>query len=141
LEQSGQLLQEDVKGASPPSVLVLRLGAEGGGVSLIGRQSDVDRWWFAFTLVDQTPTFLVKSDAHREITRSCEWISGWDGALQLMDKRCRYWPDLHPVEVHPLFRDAVLAAVLNRGGPEVRDSWMEDIELKERLAQRRKTRK
>ena len=123
------------------AVAILRLGAEGGGISLFGHQDATGQWQFAVLLVDQTPSLLAGADAADEIVRSSGWVLGWDSALDLLDRRCRYWPDLHPIEVHPSFYSAMLAAVLIRRGQGISASWAEDIEMQQRLARRRSMRK
>ena len=43
---------------------------------------------------------------------SLEWVDGWEAALGLLD---RYpWARLHPVEVHPEFRERMRVAVEER---------------------------
>jgi hypothetical protein len=117
--------------------VILRIGAEGGGISLIGGQEATGYWHFSVRSVDQTPTFLAGEDADEEIVRASDWVSGWEAALELLDRRCSYWTRLYPLDVHAQFQDAVLAAVLARGGAEVAGTWKERFRMKERLARRR----
>ena len=121
----------------PATVTIMALGAEGGGVSLFGRQMRDGEWVFSTSHVDQTPTFLAGDDEGLEIRDRSGWVSGWDGALDMLDKRYRYWARLHPIAVHPVFRDLVLNAVRARCGAEDAETWADRMDRKARMAQRR----
>jgi hypothetical protein len=73
---------------------------------------------------------LLLGDADTSLRSESDWVHGWDAALQLLD---RYpWAMLHPLEVHPAFRDLVRAAVemrLSKAAPSwhaerVKEQWM-----------------
>jgi len=118
-------------------VTILKLGAEGGGISLFGYQGADATWTFYTTLVDHTPTLLMGEDAGETIKRRTEPIAGWETALALLDTKYGYWPRLTPTVVHPDFRTAILSAVRARKGAEEAERWSERIETIDRMAQRR----
>ena len=112
----------------PATITIMALGAEGGGISLFGCQIRDGEWLFFASHVDQTPTFLAGDDEGVEIRDRSGWVSGWSGALDLLDKRYRYWPHLYPIAVHPGFRDLVLDAVRVRCGTEDAETWADRID-------------
>ena len=112
-----------VRVAADGSVVVLEVGAEGGSVTLIGREDETDEWRFARITIDQSWALLGEADV--EITApdltSLVWVDGWEAGLTLMD---RYpWARLHPVYVHPDFVERVRVAVEQRlAGANERDA-------------------
>jgi hypothetical protein len=121
----------------PATITIMALGAEGGGVSLFGRQLRDGEWLFIASHVDQTPTFLAGDEESVEIRDRSGWVSGWNDALDMLDKRYRYWPHLYPITVHPDFRNLVLDAVGIRCGAQEVETWADRIDRKGRMAQRR----
>ena len=124
-------------GADRSPETILKLGAEGGGISLFGYKGDDARWTFFATLIDHTPTLLMGEDTGEPINRQTAPVSGWENALVLLDNKFRYWPRLSPITIHLDFRDAVLTAVRARVGNEEAGRWAERIETIERMATRR----
>ncbi len=104
-------------------VVILKVAAAGGSVTLVGRKTGATTCQFARITVDQSEDLLgeVNGEAPGPPTlTSPEWVASWEEGLQLMD---RYpWARLHPVAVHPDFVDRVRAAVEERlaGGPQHR---------------------
>jgi hypothetical protein len=87
--------------------VILRVGAEGGSVTLHGVRTE-DGWRFQRSVVDQTPWMLDEA----EIRHDSQFTSSWDEALALLD---RYpWQRLFPIRVHPEFRQVVWSAVQTR---------------------------
>jgi hypothetical protein len=116
--------------AADGSLVVLEVGAEGGSVTLIGRERADGEWRFARITVDQTEALFGDEDVPitaPDLT-SLVWVDGWEAGLTLMD---RYpWVRLHPVYVHPEFAERVRAAVEQRlanvdpdGAARVRGRW------------------
>jgi hypothetical protein len=100
--------------AADGSLVVLEVGAEGGSVTLIGRERADGEWRFARITVDQTEALFGDEDVPitaPDLT-SLVWVDGWEAGLTLMD---RYpWVRLHPVYVHPDFMARVRTAVEQR---------------------------
>lgn len=103
-----------VRQAADSSLVMLEVGAEGGSVTLIGREGADGAWRYARITNDQT--WALFGDEDVPITApdltSLVWVEGWEAGLSLMD---RYpWVRLHPVYVHPEFVERVRAAVEQR---------------------------
>lgn len=89
--------------------LVLRIAAEGGGLTLIRQRID-GGWRFRRTTSDQS--LWTTGEAPSPLTRTSPWVATWDAAVQLLD---RYpWVSLAPLVVHREYRAAVLQAVRER---------------------------
>jgi hypothetical protein len=119
-------------------VTILSLGAKGGGVTLFGCNRGEGDWKFFASGIDQTPTFLTGEDEGDEIVSRTGWVSGWDAALGKLDERYRYWPRLSPLAVHSEFRDRILDAVRVRCGEGAVEKWVDRIDMKARIAKRRR---
>jgi hypothetical protein len=92
-----------------PLIVVLKVGAEGGGITLIAQELATG-WRYRYTMLDQTDLWLDEGGS--EIRRQSEWVNEWSDALAALD---RYpWANLHPLEVHPKFADRVLVAARER---------------------------
>ena len=89
------------------SEMILEVGAEGGGIKLYGRRGE-EGWCFSRNVIDQTPTLLDES----AIEHTSKLVDTWPAALALIDKYP--WHKLHPLTVHPEFRQKVLEAVIAR---------------------------
>jgi len=91
-------------------VVIVRVGAAGGDVTLFGQVGPEGSWRFKRKTVDQTQ--LLLGDADTSWHSESGWVDGWEAALQQLD---RYpWAMLHPLEVRPRFRDRVQSAVGER---------------------------
>jgi hypothetical protein len=103
--------------------VILRVGAAGGSVTLVGRRGDGEQWQFALVVVDQTEELLGETGdgvVRAPPVEILEWVASWEEALRFLD---RYpWARLHPVAVHPEFVERVRAAVEERlaGEPQHR---------------------
>jgi hypothetical protein len=116
----------DVRVAADGSVVILRAGAEGGDVTLIGRTTNAGTWAFARVTDDQTEALFGESGVQIEAPsapKPDDWVESWDDGLRLMD---RYkWARLHPLYVHPAFMERVRVAVEERLANEPQDRWTE----------------
>jgi hypothetical protein len=116
----------DVRVAADGSVVILRAGAEGGDVTLIGRTTDAGTWAFARVTDDQTEALFGESGVPIEAPpapKPDDWVESWDDGLRLMD---RYkWARLHPLYVHPAFVERVRVAVEARLAKEPQNHWNE----------------
>ena len=116
--------------AADGSVVVLEVGAEGGSLTLIGREGEDGAWRFARITDDQTWALFGETDV--PVTApdfsTIAWVDGWEAGLSLMD---RYpWVRLSPQYVHPEFVERVRAAVEERlrdvdphGAQRARGNW------------------
>lgn len=114
-------VKEDVCVGANGSVVVLKVGAVGGSVTLVGRPAVPGEWDFARITNDQTEALLGETGdgvVRAPPLEILEWVASWEEGLQLMD---RYpWVRLHPVAVHPEFVERVRVAVEERltGAPQ-----------------------
>jgi hypothetical protein len=87
--------------------LILKIGAEGGSITLFGIHSERG-WLYSTSVSDWTPELIdeesIRYDSHV--------IASWEAVLQLLD---RYpWHLLVPLKIHPEFRQQIWAAVQTR---------------------------
>jgi hypothetical protein len=87
--------------------LVLIVGAEGGGITLRGRET-AGGWEFRIEYADQTPLMLDEP----EIRRETGWTRDWSEVLAYLDRKG--WRHLRPVMVAPEFRARVWEAISAR---------------------------
>ncbi len=116
--------------AADGSLVVLEVGAEGGSLTLIGRENDDGTWRFARITNDQTWALFGDEDVPVTVPdlTSLTWVDDWEAGLRLMD---RYpWVRLSPQYVHPEFVEPVRAAVEERlrdvdpqGAERTRGNW------------------
>jgi Sigma-70 factor, region 1.1 len=92
-----------------PLIIVLRVGAEGGGITLIAQELTTG-WRYRYTMLDQTDLWL--DEGGTETRRQSEWVYEWGDALAALDTYP--WANLRPLEVHPKFGDRVLVAARER---------------------------
>ena len=91
---------------------ILQAGTEGGSITLYG-QYNGNGWIFREDIADQTPMLIDEPSSY---SRS-EQMYSWEGALKVLDSHP--WHLFYPLEVHPVFRGAVLAAVIKRTLPDM----------------------
>ena len=88
-----------------PLIVILKVGAEGGGITLIAQELATG-WRYRYTMLDQTDLWLDEGGSESD------WVYEWGDALAALD---RYpWANLLPLEVHPQFAERVLAAARER---------------------------
>jgi hypothetical protein len=90
--------------------VILEAGIEGGSITLYGMHNGKG-WIFSEDICDQTPALIDEPGIY---SRS-KPVYSWEDALHLLDQYP--WYRFCPLTVHPLFRGAVLVAVLNRSKP------------------------
>ena len=107
--------QEGVAVEANGSVVILKVGAAGGSVTLVGRTGGAGEWQFARITIDQSEDLLGEADVKAPgppVIAPLEWVDVWEEGLRLLD---RYpWARLHPVAVHPEFVERVRVAVEER---------------------------
>ena len=87
---------------------VVEVGSEGGSIAIVGVRHPSGGWTFQRIVNDFTPAMIDEEPIHE---KSAE-VDFWKGALRLLNKY--RWQRLHPVQVHPEFRDQVWIAVQER---------------------------
>lgn len=92
--------------------VILQAGTEGGSITLYG-QYNGKGWIFREDIADQTPMLINEPASY---SRS-EQMYSWEGALKVLDSHP--WHLFYPLEVHPVFRGAVLAEVIKRTLPDM----------------------
>ncbi len=92
--------------------MIVSVGAEGGGVKLLGRRGMEGSW--EFSRVTNDCWWILEEeelDSNPPVSVP-KWVSTWDEAVTLLD---RYpWAQLHPLVVHAEFRAEVLVEVTRR---------------------------
>lgn len=86
------------------SEIVLRIAAEGGGITLIGIRKG-GGWLFRRNVRDWTPELIDEEWLAHE-SRS---VDSWEAALDLLDQYP--WHVLSPITIHPAFRKAIFDAI------------------------------
>jgi hypothetical protein len=103
------------KNAAPPisdESVIVSLGAEGGGVELLGRRRAEGSWEFRRVTNDSSWAMLDEEMDPNPPVFVPTWVSTWNEAITLLD---RYpWARLHPLVVHKDFRSDVLVEVTRR---------------------------
>lgn len=92
-----------------PVIVVLRVGAEGGEITLIA-QEFATGWRYRRTTLDQTNLWL--NEVGSETRHQSEWVYEWDDALGALDTYP--WAHFRPLAVHPKFAERVLEAARER---------------------------
>jgi hypothetical protein len=93
-------------------VTVFKVGFEGGHLELQGRLDAQGVWRFSVFSDSGTLAAFCDELSPEELRHQSEWMSGWDRALQLLDRH--RWASLFPLEVHSDFASAILEAVRSR---------------------------
>jgi hypothetical protein len=87
--------------------VILKAGIEGGSIALNGMHNG-KCWFFSREVHDQTPEFIDEPN----LFLYSKNVYSWEDALEMLDEH--KWHLFFPLEVHPVFRGAILAAVLER---------------------------
>jgi hypothetical protein len=83
---------------------IVRVAGEGGGYTIVGIPDENAVWKLRSLTADGTPALVGGQSIHRK--------GGWVGTLaEALADINPSWFRLHPLEVHPQFRVAVLAEV------------------------------
>jgi hypothetical protein len=89
------------------SEVIIKLGAKGGSVTLYGTRAE--RGWHFIREVDDCTPGLIDEE---RIKHQSAVADSWEAALGLLDKYP--WYRLHPIVIHPDFRERILLAVQQR---------------------------
>lgn len=127
---------------SRDAVVILKLGAEGGAVTLWGRkQPDTGSWELSRESTDPSLS-LSEEDAAAPVTDETPWTTDWNETLADLD---RYpWPQLYPLELHPDFAERFRLAVEERvaklppaTAAKARERWAKARPAKPHVPERR----
>lgn len=112
---SREVVREGVAVEADGCVVLLKVGAVGGSVTLVGRIGAGRQWRYARITNDQTEALFGETgdgSVRAPSVENLEWVDGWEEALRLMDRYPR--ARLHPVAVHSEFVERVREAVEER---------------------------
>jgi hypothetical protein len=92
-------------------VTILRLGAEGADLDLVGVK-DHSGWRFQVRTDGSTLLSLLTEEdaAGLSPTNAGAWVRSWHEALEQLETECRSWRDLLPLHVEPAFRTQIAEA-------------------------------
>lgn len=90
-------------------VTVLKVGADGGSINLLGQDNGNGVWKYVVTTDESALKGLLSEEDARELDfiSKSEVIEGWDNAIEFLSKRYRIWMKLHPLACHPQYREKV----------------------------------
>jgi len=90
-------------------VTVLKVGGEGGSITLLGQDNGNDFWKYKLTTDETVLSYLLsEEDAEGvDFTYKSPTAEEWDSIIQLLCERYPYWMNMHPLECHPLFSERI----------------------------------
>jgi hypothetical protein len=111
--------------------IVLKIGAEGGSLTVLRERTVEQGWQFRIELNETTLYDMLSEEDQRgmrvEDFARTECAQTFQEALRRID---RYqWFLLYPLEIHPEYFDAVLAEVAKNGGLDEVARWRERLEV------------
>ncbi len=109
---------EAVAARVPGKQVILKVGSEGGSITLFGLQSP-EGWTFELDRDESAVLELIEEDGLHPFPRLP--LATWRGALKRLDQYP--WAQLYPLEVHPEFRGRVCAALKTRQRKGVWIDW------------------
>jgi len=88
---------------------ILKVGCEGGSLTLFGREQEKGGWQFQFTTDETTlKDFLSDEDAKvMDFTSASATVYDWDNVILLLDVRYPDWKNMYPLGCHPQFHEKV----------------------------------
>jgi hypothetical protein len=107
----------------PAEEIVLRVGAEGGSLTVYRVPFDEGRWLWHVVTNEVALYDLLGDDDDLDPSGALQRTSAesFEDAIERLD---RYpWVRLYPLQVHKDYREAVLRAVLDRGGEREERRW------------------
>lgn len=106
---------------------IVELGAEGGSVTLYGRESPAG---WSYRVESRFVDLLDEEQGAAVVLAARPWAETWRAALKQLD--AYPWTRLVPLGVHPDFRTRVIRALQARqkkGAPVAWSSWSEVLEI------------
>lgn len=107
--------------------IILKIGAEGGSITLYGFRSDHGFQLFSIDTYDCSDD-EAEHEASSDINQISDQnsASSWPDALNLI-RRYPSWYRLHPMVLHPDFESRILDEVRNCGGDAALKRWQEAL--------------
>lgn len=108
--------------------IILKIGAEGGSITLYGFLSDHGFQLFSIDTYDCSDD-EAEHEASSDINQISDQnsASSWPDAFNLI-KRYPSWYRLHPMVLHPDFESRILDEVRNCGGDAALKRWQEALQ-------------
>ena len=104
---------------------VVEVGCEGGSITLFREREAGEAWKFRMGTNESAVYDMLSEEdlagLGAGITET-RYVYSFDEALGLLDTY--RWFGMVPLEVHPEYRDAVVLAVRERGGPQEAIRWL-----------------
>jgi len=125
--------------------IIVKLGAEGGHVTLYGARLEDGAWLFSKSQNENTLRDILSAEEQKSLQTWFEQQSnivlGWEHGVSLLPSA---WPLLYPLEVHPEFREQIWHLAAERAGRYRLGDWAEicfpnPTERHARMAEKRQT--
>jgi hypothetical protein len=92
--------------------IILKLGAEGGTITLYGKENN-GKWYFFLNTNESTLLdFVDDEELFQNLIRNSSIVEGLENGLSLLDEYP--WEHLSPHKLHPLFADELILEVKKR---------------------------
>lgn len=103
--------------------IVLAIGAEGGSLTIRREPSPTGGWYFHVSSDESTMYDMLSEEDHEGIAffRHFGVVRTLEEALRQLD--AYPWVKLHPMQIHPEYRDEILRGVFDRGGLDEEARW------------------
>ena len=98
---------------------ILEIAAEGGKITLNGKQHEDGRWFFT-RITDESvlaELFAADDDLTSAPHTNSGVVEGWTKGIQLMNDA---WPQLYPQKIHPEFREIIWDSVVKKSKDTLR---------------------
>jgi hypothetical protein len=119
---------ENPKKQRSASEIVLKVGAEGGSLTLLRKRVAEAEWWFGMERNEEAIYDLLDEEDRPKSANyfsRTKWVCSFQEGLNLLDKYP--WFNLYPLYVHPEFFNAVLFEVGTRGGTHEAARWRQEL--------------
>lgn len=104
--------------------VILKIGAEGGSITLFGRRLDEHLWIFSLQSSDCSDDEVLTADADSYAGQKTSEVSSWAEAVNLLN-RYPSWYLFYPLIIHPDFKEHIFDEVKKRGGDDALRCWAE----------------
>lgn len=106
-------------------VVILKVGADGGSVTLLGWLSPNGQWSFRLA-TDESSLWNLLGEDPGGSSAPVRWSSGWKTGLKLLAKYP--WQHLYPLEIHPEFAVPIMTEIeMSDLEPSDKVRWREFI--------------
>lgn len=115
-------------------VTVLKVGGEGGSITLLGQDNGNYFWKYKLTTDETALSYLLSEEdaVGVDFSYKSPVAEEWDSIIQLLCERYPYWMNMHPLECHPLFRERIwkLLSAGNRVSKiRITKRWMDVLQM------------